>query len=160
MHKQANLFPYYQLEQLPLIILPHRTQKWITVSRPLASNETLREGETSKMLELETEHSTHSSTRSYWIENDFSFDGYIRPLDTNEVEKEVNEDEQNSIFMKLKELTLDSESQDLSLANNANDTPGMNNTEEGYMEALDGLDEKEQTSNPPFDYQYNIAQVI
>ncbi|KHN40691.1 Kelch-like protein 1 [Glycine soja] len=139
---------------------PQNTQKWITVSRPLASNETLREGETSKMLELETEHSTHSSTRSYWIENDFSFDGYIRPLDTNEVEKEVNEDEQNSIFMKLKELTLDSESQDLSLANNANDTPGMNNTEEGYMEALDGLDEKEQTSNPPFDYQYNIAQCI
>ncbi|KAG5095456.1 hypothetical protein JHK84_051044 [Glycine max] len=138
---------------------PQNTQKWITVSRPLASNETLREGETSKMLELETEHSTHSSTRSYWIENDFSFDGYIRPLDTNEVEKEVNEDEQNSIFMKLKELTLDSESQDLSLANNANDTPGMNNTEEGYMEALDGLDEKEQTSNPPFDYQYNIAQI-
>ncbi|RZB52947.1 Kelch-like protein 1 isoform A, partial [Glycine soja] len=139
---------------------PQNTQKWITVSRPLASNETLREGETSKMLELETEHSTHSSTRSYWIENDFSFDGYIRPLDTNEVEKEVNEDEQNSIFMKLKELTLDSESQDLSLANNANDTPGMNNTEEGYMEALDGLDEKEQTSNPPFDYQYNIAQLV
>ncbi|KAG4377768.1 hypothetical protein GLYMA_18G207500v4 [Glycine max] len=102
---------------------PQNTQKWITVSRPLASNETLRE-------------------------------------DTNEVEKEVNEDEQNSIFMKLKELTLDSESQDLSLANNANDTPGMNNTEEGYMEALDGLDEKEQTSNPPFDYQYNIAQLV
>ncbi|KAG4925311.1 hypothetical protein JHK87_050851 [Glycine soja] len=138
---------------------PQNTQKWITVSRPLASNETLREGETSKMLELETEHSTHSSTRSYWIENDFSFDGYIRPLDTNEVEKEVSEDEQNSIFMKLKELTLDSESRDLSLANNANDTPGMNNTEEGYMEALDGLDKKEQTSNPPFDYQYNIAQI-
>ncbi|KAG5010077.1 hypothetical protein JHK87_018592 [Glycine soja] len=84
------------------------TQRWITVSRPLASNESLRIGKTSKMLDLETVHSTHLITRSDWIENDFSLDGYIWSSDSNEVEKEVNKDEQNSVFMKLKELTLDS----------------------------------------------------
>lgn len=60
------------------------------------------------MLDLETVHSTHLITRSDWIENDFSLDGYIWSSDSNEVEKEVNKDEQNSVFMKLKELTLDS----------------------------------------------------
>ncbi|TKY65756.1 Kelch protein 1 [Spatholobus suberectus] len=140
--------------------VPQNTQKWITASRSLASHETPREGETSKMLELETEHSTHSSTRSDLTENDLFLDGNIWPLDTNEVENEVREDEKNSIFMKLKELTLNSESQDLSLANNVNDIPDMDNTEKGYMEALAGLDKKEESSNPPFEYQYNIAQLV
>ncbi|RDY12075.1 Kelch-like protein 1, partial [Mucuna pruriens] len=134
--------------------------KWINVSRSLASHETLWEGETSKIRELETEHSIPSSTISDSTENDFSLDGYIQPLDSSEVEKDVKEDEKNSIFMKLKELTLNCESQDLSLANNVNDTPDMNNKDKGYTEALGGLDKKEESSDPRFEYQYSIAQLV
>lgn len=138
--------------------VPQNTQKWITVSRPHASHETLREGETSNMLELEMEHSNHSSKRSDLRENDFSLDGHIQPLDTNEVEQ----DEKNNILMKLKELTLNHESQDLSLTNNINDTLDMNNTEKGYTEEASGggLDKKEENSNHPFESQYNIDQVV
>ncbi|KAK7395047.1 hypothetical protein VNO78_15589 [Psophocarpus tetragonolobus] len=142
------------------ISVPQNSQKWVTVCRPLVSNETLREGETSKMLELETEHSTFSSTRTDWTENDFSVDGYIQHLDTNGVDKEVNEEEKSSIFMKLKELSLNCESQEFSLEKNVNDASDMNNTEKGYKAASDDLDEKEESSNPPFEYQYNIAQLV
>lgn len=142
------------------VSVPQNTQRWTTVSRSLASHEILKEGETSKMLELETEHSTHSSTRSDFTENDFSLDERIWPLDNNAVEKEVKEDEKNSVFMKLKELTLNCESQDLSLTKNINDTPDVNNAEKGEMEASSGLDKKEESTNPPFENQYNIAQLV
>ncbi|KAL9315261.1 hypothetical protein ACSQ67_016262 [Phaseolus vulgaris] len=136
------------------------TQNWMTLSRPLASNETWGEDETCKMLELETDYSAHSSTRTYWTENDYSLAEHIQPLDTNEVENDVNEDEMNSVFLKLKELTVKSESQEFSLANNVNDSPDMNSIEKGYTEVSDGLDKKEESSDPPFEYQYNIAQFV
>jgi len=136
------------------------TPNWMTLSRPLTSNETWREDETSKMLELETDYSTHASTSAYWTENDSSLVDHSQPLDTNEVENEVHEDEMNSVFLKLKELTVNHESQDLSLANNVNDSPDMNSIEKGYTEALGGLDKKEESSDPPIECQYNIAQVV
>ncbi|QCE12062.1 kelch-like protein 18 [Vigna unguiculata] len=136
------------------------TPNWMTLSRPLTSNETWREDETSKMLELETDYSTHASTSAYWTENDSSLVDHSQPLDTNEVENEVHEDEMNSVFLKLKELTVNHESQDLSLANNVNDSPDMNSIEKGYTEALGGLDKKEESSDPPIECQYNIAQFV
>ncbi|KAL9315260.1 hypothetical protein ACSQ67_016261 [Phaseolus vulgaris] len=136
------------------------TQNWMPLSRPLTSNDTWGEDETSKMLELETDYSAHSSTRTYWTENDSSLAEHIQPLDTNEVENEVNEDEMNSVFLKLKELTVNSESQEFSLANNVNDSPDMNSIEKGYTEVSDGLDKKEESFDPPFEYQYNIAQLL
>lgn len=33
-------------------------------------------------------------------------------------------------------------------------------TQKRVMEALDGLDRMEESSNPPFEYQHNIAQVV
>ncbi|XP_068489622.1 uncharacterized protein [Phaseolus vulgaris] len=125
------------------------TQNWMPLSRPLTSNDTWGEDETSKMLELETDYSAHSSTRTYWTENDSSLAEHIQPLDTNEVENEVNEDEMNSVFLKLKELTV-----------NVNDSPDMNSIEKGYTEVSDGLDKKEESFDPPFEYQYNIAQLL
>ncbi|XP_047147677.1 kelch-like protein 12 [Vigna umbellata] len=100
------------------------TPNWMTLSRPLTSNETSREDETSKRLELETDYSTHSSTRKYWTENDSSFVEHNQPLDTTEVENEVHKDEAenevhedevenkvhedvfNGVHLKLKELTV------------------------------------------------------
>ncbi|KAL2330659.1 hypothetical protein Fmac_018240 [Flemingia macrophylla] len=136
------------------------TQRWTSVPRSLASQETPKEGETSKMLELETQHSTHSSTRSDLTENEFSLDENNWPLYTNEVEEEVKEDDRNNIFMKLKELTLNCESQDHSLANNINDDPEVNNSEKGDMEATCGVDKKEESTDPPFENQYNITQLV
>ncbi|CAJ1808732.1 unnamed protein product [Sphenostylis stenocarpa] len=140
--------------------VPHNTQKWITESQPLASNETWSEGEISKMLELETDQSTHLSTRTYWTEKDSSLDEHVHPLDNSEVEMEVNEDEKKSIFLKLKELTLNYESQEFSLENIGNDNPDVNNPEKGCTEVSSGLDKKEESSVPPFEYQYNMAQVV
>jgi len=139
--------------------VPQNTQNWMTLSRPLTSNETWREDETSNMFELDTGYSTHSSTRTYWTEND-SLVEHIQPLDTNEVENKVNEDEKNSVFLKLKELTVNYESQEFSLANNVNDSPDMNSIEKGYTEASGGLDKKEESSDTSVEYQYNIAQVV
>ncbi|XP_027352391.1 kelch-like protein 3 isoform X2 [Abrus precatorius] len=85
-------------------------------------------------------------------------DRYIQPLDTRKDGKEEKQDEKNIIVQKLKALYC--ESQDLSLPNKGNDTPGLNNTEKGYVEASGGLNKKEESPIPPFEYQYNIAQLV
>ena len=143
--------------------VPRSTLKLPTVSQPPPSYETLREFESFKMLESDIEQSTHSSMRSESTENDSTLDGDIQPLDTHLILKEAKQDEKNLIFMKLQELALNCESQNLSLPDNVNDTPDANNmpsVEKGNLDAPTGLEKKEESPSPPFEYQYNIAQVF
>ncbi|KAK7339975.1 hypothetical protein VNO77_20665 [Canavalia gladiata] len=148
--------------------VPQSTQKWITVSRSILSHEKLGEDEASKMPGSKLEHSSHSSMRLYSTENDISLDRNFQPLDTHkdekevkQDEKEVKQDEKNIITMKLKDLARNCENPDLSLANNVNDTPDLNNKEKGFMDASGGgLDKKDENPSPPFEYQYNIAQLV
>lgn len=139
--------------------VPQNT-KWMAVSRPLPSRELLGEREAFKMPESELEHhSTHSSMISDSTENDFSLNGYIQPSDTHTIDKEVKQDEKDAIFTKLMELALTYENQDLSLANNVNDTPDANNICSKGKETPIDL-EKEENPSSPFEYQYSIAQVV
>ncbi|KAK7294765.1 hypothetical protein RJT34_17661 [Clitoria ternatea] len=133
---------------------PHGTLKWKTVSQSLPS------GETSKMHESEIEHSTHSSRKSDSTENDLSLDGCMQPLDTQHpVEMKAKQDEKNDIIIKLKELSLNLESQDLSLDNNGNDIPDLS-IENGSTETSVDLDKKEETPGLQSEPQYSIAQLV
>ncbi|ESW06633.1 hypothetical protein PHAVU_010G064000, partial [Phaseolus vulgaris] len=74
----------------------------------------------------ETQHFTSSCKRTYSTEVTSSLDGDIRSLDTQAVVKEVNENDLNLVYEKLKEIALGHCSQAFSMSDNVNDTPDEN----------------------------------
>ncbi|WVZ07748.1 hypothetical protein V8G54_021094 [Vigna mungo] len=100
------------------------TPNWMTLSRPLTSNETWREDETSKMLELETEvvenenevNSVHENEVNSVHENEVNsvHENEVNSVHENEVNN-VHENEVNSVHLKLKELTVNYLEQRLNL---------------------------------------------
>nr|KYP37786.1 B2 protein [Cajanus cajan] len=92
-------------------------------------------------------------------------DGDTKPLDTLAPMKEMNENEMNLIYVKLKELALGHESQDLSVSDNVNDTSDENDEctvekEKDYQEVPTGLQEKEESLSPPVQHQSTIDQLM
>lgn len=146
----------------PSTYMPQNTMMWRTVSRSLPSQETSVESEAFEKLQSEIEHFTLSSHKSDSTEmTSLDADGNIQQLDSHMVAKGAEQDEESYIYMKLKELTLNRESQDPSLLNTAKDIPDMNNmnfAEKGSQEASTGLEKKEES--PPFEYQLIVSQVI
>lgn len=123
---------------------------------------TLKKGEALETPESKIHHSTSSSRRTSSTEIT-SLDRDIKPLDTPVVVKEVNENEMNIVYEKLKELALGHESQDISDSNNVNDTLDENDTctvEKDCLEVPMDSEEKEESSSPPVEHQNNIDQVI
>ncbi|WVZ16243.1 hypothetical protein V8G54_009225 [Vigna mungo] len=120
-HKQAN-----KLTSLlaSLAFASGCNLKWKTVSPSFPS----KVGEAFEIPESESEaqHFTRPCKRTYSTEVTYSLDGDIRSLDTQAVVEEVNENELNLVYEKLKKIALGHESQDLSLSDNVNDTPDEN----------------------------------
>ncbi|XP_022633809.1 uncharacterized protein LOC106754867, partial [Vigna radiata var. radiata] len=118
-HKQAN-----KLTSLlaSLAFASGCNLKWKTVPPSLPS----KVGEAFEISESEAQHFTRSCKRTYSTEVTHSLDGDIRSLDTQAVVEEVNENELNLVYEKLKKIALGHESQDLSLSDNVNDTPEEN----------------------------------
>ncbi|KAE9622261.1 putative development/cell death domain, kelch-type beta propeller [Lupinus albus] len=136
--------------------------RWTTISRSLPLHETPRESEASKTVESEIEQSGHSSMRSDSSENDSCLDRDIQPLDTHAAMK-VKQYHKDLIFMKLKELTLNLETQKPSLPDDVSDIPYVNNissVEKGNLEAPDSLEKKEESPTTPSECQYDISQLV
>ncbi|XP_020204500.1 uncharacterized protein LOC109789870 [Cajanus cajan] len=137
--------------------------KWRSVSPSPPS--TLNKGEACETPESETQHLTSSSRRKDSTEINSSLDGDTKPLDTLAPMKEMNENEMNLIYVKLKELALGHESQDLSVSDNVNDTSDENDEctvekEKDYQEVPTGLQEKEESLSPPVQHQSTIDQLM
>jgi len=98
--------------------------KWKTVFPSVPS----KEDEAFEIPESEKQHFTRSSKRTYSTEVTSSLDGNIRSLDTQLVLKEVNENEINLVYEKLKKIALGHESQDLSISDNVNDITDENDS--------------------------------
>ncbi|XP_061375812.1 uncharacterized protein LOC133317928 [Gastrolobium bilobum] len=131
------------------------TMKLRTVSPCPPSCKTQKKDEAFETLESETKHFTSSSRRTDFTE--------IKPLDRHTIVKEVNQDEKNLIYMKLKELALARENQELSLTDNVKDTDDENNmcyVEKGCLEVPADSEKNEESSSPPFEYQYIIDQLM
>ncbi|TKY63569.1 B2 protein [Spatholobus suberectus] len=144
-----------------LAFAPGCNLKWRIVSPSLPS--TMKEGEAFETPESKTQHLTSSSRRTDSTEITSSLDGDMKPLDTQAVVKEVNENEMNLIYVKLKELSLGHESQNLSMSENVNDTPDENDmctVEKDDLEVAAGLEEKEESSSPSVEHQNNIGQLM
>ncbi|KAK7247081.1 hypothetical protein RIF29_41958 [Crotalaria pallida] len=143
-------------------VVPRCVTKKRTLSQSLPSHGTLKEVEAVKTREAEKKYFTQSSRRTNsnattFIERD------MQPTKTRTVVKEVKQDEKNLVYMKLKEFAFGRESQDLSLHDNVNGNPGENSmctVEKGYLEIPTGLEKKEDSSTPPFEYQYTQARMI
>ncbi|KAK7382365.1 hypothetical protein VNO80_01216 [Phaseolus coccineus] len=94
-----------------------------TVSPSLPSS---LKGEAFGKPDSETQHFTSSCKRTYSTEVTSSLDGDIRSLDTQAVVKEVNENELNLVYEKLKEMALGHCNLAFSISDNVNDTPDEN----------------------------------
>lgn len=106
-HRQSSKLLYLlaSLAIAPVAPIPQSNMKWRNVCPSLPSHETLKEGESLKIQELETDHFTDStSTNTDSTSDTSSLDGEIQEMDPSLVEKEVNEDEKNLVYMKLMEL--------------------------------------------------------
>ncbi|CAL0328315.1 unnamed protein product [Lupinus luteus] len=144
---------------------PQNIPRWTVVSRSRPLHETPREGEASKTAETEIEQSAHSSMRSDSSENDSSLDRDIQPLDSHAAMKEVKQDHKDIMFMKLKELTLNLETQKPSLPDDISNIPDVNNTssvEKGNLAAPTSLEKKEESPTTPSETecQYDISQLV
>ncbi|XP_004492506.1 uncharacterized protein [Cicer arietinum] len=85
------------------------------------------------------------------IGSDLLFDEYTQPLDTHTIdEEEAKQNEKDLIWMKLKELTLSRENQDLSWENNVSDTPYANESCFGGKHS-----EKEENTSSPSEKEEN-----
>ncbi|KAI4353465.1 hypothetical protein L6164_002413 [Bauhinia variegata] len=139
------------------------TTRWRTVYRPLQSQESPGEGEVFRMLDSEMENSTHSSRKSDSTEILSSFDGDIQQWDSQIDVKEVEQEEKDLLFMKLKKL-IHNQSQDLSLSGNVkdnNDIKNMHSEDKGCLEASSGLEEKKEESPvPSIECQFIITQLM
>ncbi|KAK7390291.1 hypothetical protein VNO78_25593 [Psophocarpus tetragonolobus] len=115
---------------------------WKTVSPSLPS--TLKEREA---FGTPIQHFSSSSKRTDSTEITSTLDGDIKPLNTQTLEKEVNENEMNLICEKLKELAHGHESQELSNSDNVNDTHDEKDmcTVENDEHVNDTLDENEMS---------------
>ncbi|KAF7845261.1 ring canal kelch-like protein isoform X2 [Senna tora] len=145
--------------------IPQKTMQWRTVSRSLPSHETSLEGVAFGNQNSEMENSTQLSQKSdsSGIASSFDANADIWQWDSHNVVKDAEQDEKSLIFMKLKELALNRESQDPSLSGMSEDTPDVNDmnfAEKGYLEASTGLEKKEECPSPPFEYQYIITQLM
>ncbi|XP_057435303.1 uncharacterized protein LOC130728001 isoform X2 [Lotus japonicus] len=143
---------------------PPQNKKWTTLFQPSPPHGPSSESEQFEMHDSGLEHhSDHSIARSDSTENDFALNGYIQPLDTHTGENEVKQDEKSLICIKLKELALNRESQNLSLPNDLNDSPDADaNNIYSMGKNLDtqvGL-EKEEDPSSPFEYSYNLDHVV
>ncbi|KAJ1419283.1 Development/cell death domain [Sesbania bispinosa] len=160
-HRQTSKLTYLLASLAIAPGIPRSNMKWRIVSPTLPSHEALKEGESFETHETEKQDFVQSSGKTDSTDITSTLDGEIQPLDTHSVVREVNEDEKNLIYMKLKELALGWESQYLSLQENVNDSPDENNVcclENGCLEVATDL-EKEENSYPIFEDQYTIAQV-
>ncbi|MED6111915.1 hypothetical protein PIB30_056692 [Stylosanthes scabra] len=134
--------------------VPHKMLNLGNVPRPPPSDETLRESEPFTMLESDVEQYTHTSVISESAENDSTLEGDIQPSDTHSDMKEAKQDEKNLIFLKLKQLSLNGKSQNLSSPDPANDTAAANS------EAPASLEKKEENPSPSPEYQYDMTQLV
>ncbi|XP_028764503.1 kelch-like protein 12 isoform X2 [Neltuma alba] len=147
----------------PGTYIPQNTMKWKTVSRSLPSHETSVEDEAFKKLTSEVEQSTQSTSRYHSPEvASMDADRDIQ-RDFQVVSTEAEQDEKSLVLMKLKELALNRESQNISFSDDVKDTPDENNldsAEKGCLEALTGLEKREECPSPPFEYQCIIVQLM
>lgn len=162
-HRQTSKLMYLlaSLAIAPGTPVPQCNMNWRVVSPSLPSHKSVKEGEALEAYESEIVPFTHSKRRTNSA-NTVSLDEDIHPLHTNTVEKEVNKDEKNLIYMKLKELALGRECQDLSLPDSVNDIPDENNmchVVKDYLEIPICLEKMGDSSNPPIEDQYTIIQV-
>ncbi|KAL1321820.1 uncharacterized protein [Arachis hypogaea] len=142
--------------------VPHHMLNLANVSQPPPSYETLRESEQFTVLESDVEQYAHTSAISESAENDSTLDEDIQPLDTHLGMLEAKQDEKNLIFLKLKQLSLNSKRQNLSSPDYVNDTAAANNMcpiEKDNSEAPAGLEKKVDPS-PSLEYQYDITQLV
>ena len=84
--------------------IQQNTMKWRTVSQSLPSHKNPGESEVCRAPDFDIERSTHSSGKSDSTEIISSLDGDIQLLDSQTDMKEVEQDERNLIFEKLKQL--------------------------------------------------------
>ncbi|KAL2337674.1 hypothetical protein Fmac_012120 [Flemingia macrophylla] len=134
--------------------------KWRCVSPSPPS--TPNKGEACETIESETQHLTSSSRRTDSREIT-SLEGDIKPLDTVEVVREVDENEMNLIYVKLKELALGHERQDIFISDNGRDASNENDNctvkkEKDYLEVPAGLEQKEESLSP-VQHQSSIDQL-
>ncbi|XP_062165842.1 uncharacterized protein LOC133872362 isoform X2 [Alnus glutinosa] len=100
--------------------------KWRTSFQALPQNDAGGKVNGFKALALEIEHSNHSNQKSDSTDVASSFDEDNRPLEAQLDAKLVEQDEKNVILMKLKELALRCEHQDLPTLGFVDDTAVMN----------------------------------
>jgi hypothetical protein len=100
--------------------------KWRTSFQALPQNDAGGKVKGFKALALEIEHSNHSNQKSDSTDVASSFDEDNRPLEAQLDAKLVEQDEKNVILMKLKELALRCEHQDLPTLGFVDDTAVMN----------------------------------
>jgi hypothetical protein len=97
-----------------------------TIFQALPPNDAGGKGKGFKALALEIEHSDHSSQKSDSTDVASSFDEDNQPLEAQLDANLVDQDEKNVILMKLKELALRCEHQDLPVLGFVDDTAVMN----------------------------------
>ncbi|GAU17154.1 hypothetical protein TSUD_177840 [Trifolium subterraneum] len=125
--KSVQPLAYPPVYSAPANSVPQNTNQ-ATVSRPLPWNDPSWKSKTFKMpeSELEEHHSTRSSMISGSNDSDL-LDECFKPLDTLDTrstdKEEAAQNEKDLVWMKLKELAVARENQNLSWDNNVTDTP-------------------------------------
>ncbi|CAI8612866.1 unnamed protein product [Vicia faba] len=171
----------------PADYVPHNMNQ-VTVPRSLPCQDPSWKAKTFKMPDSEFEqyHSSRSSMISGSNESDL-LDECFQPLDTLSVDKvEVTQNETDTVWMKLKEISVAHPNQSLSWEDNVNDAPYANENwsegkhsdeqEENPSSPLEKEEnpsspsekayntcssfEKEETTGSPLKHQYNIAQLV
>ncbi|XP_059462373.1 uncharacterized protein LOC132191396 isoform X3 [Corylus avellana] len=137
--------------------------KWRTIFQALPPNDAGGKGKGFKALALEIEHSDHSSQKSDSTDVASSFDEDNRPLEAELDAKLVEQDEKNVILMKLKELALRCEHQDMPVLGFVDDTAVMNGIQledKTFLGKPTGVEEKkEESPHSSAECQSTIAQL-
>lgn len=118
----------------PSTSVPRNTAKWRPIFQPLSRNDAGEEGEEFKPLAFGTDHSNNSSQKSNSRDVASSLDGHNQILEAHLDTKLVKQNEKEVIYMKLRQLALRQEPQELPMSGYVEDTAVMEGEPTGVEE--------------------------